>query len=204
MARQYTKELIKREFLKMLEEKSLKSITIARLAERCEINRNTFYYHYDDIYMLVKEILQDELEKVDKEFNETYSWEEGLLHAVSFFLEHKKAAQNIFRSIDKKDTDAYLYKACKVVMSKYVENQCRANHIEAKAEDKNLIIDFYVFALIGLLDKWIQDGMNGSPKALIYRLGKLFQGSIERSLRTSQQLDEDLEHRDKMEDRAEG
>lgn len=204
MARQYTRELIKREFLKMLEEMSLKSITIAKLAERCEINRNTFYYHYDDVYMLVKEILQDELEKVDKEFNETYSWEESLLHAVSFFLEHRKAAQNIFKSIDKKDTDAYLYKVCKVVMSKYVENQCQANHIEAKEGDKSLIIDFYVAALIGLLDKWIQEGMTGSPKTLIYRLGKLFQGSIERSLRISQQLYEDSERRDKMEGRAEG
>ena len=33
------------------------------LAERCEISRNTFYYHYDDVYSLVKAIFADELVK---------------------------------------------------------------------------------------------------------------------------------------------
>ena len=73
MARQYTKELIKREFLQLLEDKSFHSITIAMLAERCDISRNTFYYHYEDIYTLVKEILADELEKIDEEYNATLS-----------------------------------------------------------------------------------------------------------------------------------
>lgn len=188
MAKQYTKNLIKREFLKLLEKKNLKDITIARLAQECEINRNTFYYHYEDIYMLVKEILQDELIKVDAEFYETYSWEESLLHAVSFLLENKIAAQNIFRSIDKKDTDAYLYKICESVMNKYIENECQSKNIAAKEGDKILIRDFYRAALVGLLDKWIQDGMDESPDTVIFRIGKLFDGNIERSLRISEKL----------------
>ena len=88
LAKQYTKNLIKREFLLLVEEKSLKNITIAELADRCEINRNTFYYHYEDIYMLIKEILNDELAKIDEEFNYTNSWENSLLQAVSLSLIH--------------------------------------------------------------------------------------------------------------------
>lgn len=57
--------------------KSFHSITIAMLAARCDISRNTFYYHYDDVYSLVKEIFADELVKVNAEFNATLSWEEG-------------------------------------------------------------------------------------------------------------------------------
>lgn len=189
MARQYTKELIKREFLNIVEVKSLKNITIAELAEKCDINRNTFYYHYEDIYMLVKEILNDELEKIDKEFNNTYSWEDSLLHAVSFILENKKATQNIFKSIDKKDTDDYLFKVCEAVMEKYIKNECESKNIEAKEKDKILIRNFYRAALVGLLDKWIQDGMKEEPQLVIYRIGKLFDGNIERSLRISEELD---------------
>ena len=190
MAKQYTKNLIKREFLKLLEEESFNNITIAMLAERCEISRNTFYYHYEDIYMLVREILRDELEKVDEEFNETFSWEESLLHAVSFLLKNKKAAQNLFRSIDKKEIDSYLYKICESVMSRYVDNECQSKTIEAKEYDKRLVTDFYRAALVGLLDKWIQDGMKESPDKVIFRIGKLFDGNIERSLRISENLDE--------------
>lgn len=189
LAKQYTKNLIKREFLLLAEEKSLKNITIAELADRCEINRNTFYYHYEDIYMLIKEILNDELAKIDEEFNYTNSWENSLLQAVSFILNNKKATLNIFKSIDKVELDNYLFKVCESVMSKYVENEVKTKNINAKDTDKELIIDFYRAALVGLLDKWIQDGMKESPEHIITRIGSLFDGNIERSLRISEKLD---------------
>lgn len=188
MARQYTKNLIKEEFLKLLEEKNFNSITISMLSEKCDINRNTFYYHYEDVYSLVKEILTDEIKKVDQTFNSTFSWEKSLLIACSFLLENKKAAQNLFKSIDKADTDAYLYKICESVMSKYVENECITKNIKASEDDKALVTDFYRAALVGLLDKWILDGMEKSPDKFIYRLGDLFDGNIERSLRISEKL----------------
>lgn len=188
MAKQYTKNLIKEEFLKLLEERSFNSITISMISERCEINRNTFYYHYEDIYSLVKEILQDEIKRVDQEFNSSSSWENSLITASSFFMENKKAAQNLFKSIDKKDTDLYLYKICESVMTKYVENECQTKNIKANEEDKALVIDFYRAALVGLLDKWVLDGMEKSPDKFISRLGLLFDGNIERSLRISEKL----------------
>ena len=191
MAKEYTKNLIKKEFMKLLEEKSFNSITISMLSERCEINRNTFYYHYDDIYTLVKEILSDEIKKVNQEFNTSFSWEKSLIMASSFLLENKKAAQNLFSSIDKKETDTYLYKICESVMCKYVENECITKNIKASEEDKALVIDFYRAALVGLLDKWILDGMEKSPDDFVYRIGKLFDGNIERSLRVSEKLNKE-------------
>lgn len=188
MAKQYTKNLIKEEFMKLLEEKSFNLITITEIADKCEINRNTFYYHYEDIYTLVKEILADEIQKVDQEFDSSSSWEKSLITASSFFLDNKKAAQNLFKSIDKKDTDAYLYKICESVMSKYIENECLSKNIEATEEDKALVTNFYRIALVGLLDKWVLDGMDKSPDDFIYRIGKLFDGNIERSLRISESL----------------
>lgn len=188
MAKQYTKNLIKEEFMKLLEEKSFNLITITEIADKCEINRNTFYYHYEDIYTLVKEILADEIKKVDQEFDSSSSWEKSLITASSFFLDNKKAAQNLFKSIDKKDTDAYLYKICESVMSKYIENECLSKNIEATEEDKALVTNFYRIALVGLLDKWVLDGMDKSPDDFIYRIGKLFDGNIERSLRISESL----------------
>lgn len=188
MAKQYTKNLIKKEFIKLLSEKPFSSITIAMLADRCEINRNTFYYHYDDIYSLVREILSDEIAKVDLDFDETSSWESSMVAAVSFLLDNKKAAENIFRSIDKKDTDAYLYEVCESVMKKYIDKECELKDIRASEADKRIVVDFYRAALVGLLDKWIQDGMNETPEKIIYRIGKLFDGNIERSLRISEEL----------------
>lgn len=189
VARPYTKDLIKREFLTLLEEKSFHSITIAMLAERCEISRNTFYYHYDDVYSLVKEIFADELVKVNGEFDATLSWEERLLSGASFLVKNKRAAQNLFQSIDKKDTDAYLFELCESVMRRYVEAVCAEKGIRAQEADKRLVIDFYRAALVGLMDKWVQEGMQTSPEEAILRIGQLFDGNIERSLRISEGME---------------
>ena len=39
---------------KLLQKKFLDDITVKELVEECEVNRQTFYYHFQDIYDLVE------------------------------------------------------------------------------------------------------------------------------------------------------
>ena len=60
---QRTKKRIQETFLAMLEQESLDKITVKDLVDRCGMNRNTFYYYYQDLYALLEELLQEEAEK---------------------------------------------------------------------------------------------------------------------------------------------
>ncbi len=42
-------DAIKEAFMRLLNRKPLDKITVKEIVEECGINRNTFYYHYDDI-----------------------------------------------------------------------------------------------------------------------------------------------------------
>ena len=44
-----TKETIIDAFWQLLEEKPFNKITVQNIVERCTLNRNTFYYHFQDI-----------------------------------------------------------------------------------------------------------------------------------------------------------
>ncbi len=55
-----TKRAIKTSFLKLLNAKMLDKITVKDIVEDCGINRNTFYYHFEDVYALLQEIFEDE------------------------------------------------------------------------------------------------------------------------------------------------
>ena len=44
-----TKDAIKQTFLELLNEKPLNQITVKMIVEQCGINRNSFYYHYQDL-----------------------------------------------------------------------------------------------------------------------------------------------------------
>lgn len=62
-----TRGYIKGAFRQLLDEKSFKAITVREITERAEVNRATFYAHYEDKYALLHETLQaifrEELER---------------------------------------------------------------------------------------------------------------------------------------------
>ena len=64
MAQQYTRNMIRSVFIEMLDERPFDEITVTDLVTRCEINRKTFYYYYQDLYAVLTEIFQSELEAV--------------------------------------------------------------------------------------------------------------------------------------------
>ncbi len=51
-----TRILIKNTFSELLmEEKELNKITVTKLVQRADINRGTFYNHYDNIFAIAKD-----------------------------------------------------------------------------------------------------------------------------------------------------
>ena len=51
-----TKSAIKSSFIELLNEKELEKITIQDIANRADINRGTFYLHYEDKYLLLSDM----------------------------------------------------------------------------------------------------------------------------------------------------
>ena len=187
MARQYTREAIRNTFIQMLNERPLNKITVKDIVATCEINRNTFYYYYADIYAIIEEIFQMELQTVKEEYNDTFSWEESFLVAINFAIKNKKAIYHIYHSIQKERVEEYLYHVAGRVMTYYVEQESKK--IRASKADKELIISFYQSALTGMLLRWIASDMKADPDKIIRRIGQLFNGNIASSLHRSETLD---------------
>ena len=55
----FTRAAIKEAFLKLLNQRPLNQITIKDIVEDCGINRNSFYYHFEDLPALVEEMVAD-------------------------------------------------------------------------------------------------------------------------------------------------
>ena len=53
----FTERAIKASFLKLLNEQPLNKISVRMIVEDCGINRNSFYYHYQDIPTLLETIV---------------------------------------------------------------------------------------------------------------------------------------------------
>lgn len=187
MAKNYTKELIRKEFIDLLNKKTIHNVTVTELARKCDIERKTFYYHYENLTELVKEIFQEELSMVLEEFNETLSWEDSFILAAKFILDNKRAIKHLYQSDYREDVEKYVFSIAGEIMYKYVERA--SEDIDAKDVDKKLIAYFYQCALSSALIQWVATDMKTDPTIMTNRIGKLMDGNIFMSLKRSENLE---------------
>ena len=181
--RNQTKMMIRKALMNRLNKEPLSRITIRALCEDCGINHNTFYYYYADIYAVIQEYFDENLESVEAVYSRTDSWELSFLEAVRPVMKNRRAVYHIYYSIRKEDLEQYLYSVSGNIMQAFVDSILP--EVPAKEEDRKLIAHFYRCALTNIVLHWIADGMKQEPKDMITRIGYLFNGSIEEALRRS-------------------
>lgn len=60
----YTAELMNQALLALLEKKDIEFITVTEITKKAGVNRSTFYLHYDNVY----ELLEETIENLHKQF----------------------------------------------------------------------------------------------------------------------------------------
>lgn len=60
----FTQKAIRASFIKLLNQKPLSQITIKDIVDDCGVNRNTFYYYFQDLPDLVETITKEEAQRV--------------------------------------------------------------------------------------------------------------------------------------------
>lgn len=181
MSSRTTKKAIAYSLKELLLEKPLSKITISDISQRCDINRQTFYYHFQDITDLVEWICLEDADKVLKD-NKTYStWQEGFLSIFEIMRLDRPFIMNIFHSISLDTLYKYLYKLVYPLIYNVVNE--KAQGLIVIEEDKRFIADFFKYSFVALVLDWIEKDMKEDPKIIIDRLSILIEGTIEHALK---------------------
>ncbi|MFZ2538995.1 MAG: TetR/AcrR family transcriptional regulator C-terminal domain-containing protein [Oscillospiraceae bacterium] len=186
---QTTKKALAASLKKLLTQKPLDKITVIDIVEDCEVNRQTFYYHFQDIYDLVEWIFISDASKA-LEGKKTYAtWQQGFLQIFEYTLENKALILNAYHSISREQVERYLYDITYNLLIGVVEE--KAIGMSVRNDDKKFIADFYKFPFVGMMLDWIRLGMKEEPKIIIDRLSILIHDDITRALekyRTDQHI----------------
>ena len=183
---QFTKLAIINTFMSLLDEKPFDKITVTDIVNTCGINRNTFYYYYQDIYSLIHEIFNIETEKILKNTTSYSSLQDAFLKATKFAHEHKRAIFHLYNSINKAQIENYLYSVIGNVIQSFIESEAAAYNINE--EDIKIIATFYTHAFVGISLSWISEGMKTDIEAYIKKATVLFDGNLQNSFYNSQRL----------------
>ena len=166
---------------KLLNQKQVNKITVKEIVEDCGINRNSFYYHFDDIPSLIEEIFNDQVDElVNKQINSENIYD-SILEAIDFALQNKTAMLHIHNSASRDLFDRYMSRVAQRTVSEFFD-KLTDGYQNINPEDKEAVVMYYKSLLIGFVVEWLSDGMKYDLVGKIKRLCELFEGTTELAL----------------------
>lgn len=170
----FTKRAIKESFWKLLNEQPLTQISVRQIVEECGINRNSFYYHFQDIPSLIEEIVMDAANALIQKHPSITSIDEGVEAAFRFTLDNKKAILHICNSVNRNIYEQYLMRICEYVVTTYFDTVFEKDIVSKS--DRDIMILFIKCELFGLSIDWINTGMQDDASEKLKRLLLLCNG----------------------------
>ncbi|WP_026508511.1 TetR/AcrR family transcriptional regulator [Butyrivibrio sp. MC2013] len=178
MSKSTTKVAIAHAFKELLHEKSFDKITISDITDKCDINRQTFYYHFSDIIDLTEWICAVDTDKALKENKTATTWQEGFLSIFDIVRNDKNFIMNLYRHVPREYLYNYLYRMTYDLIYAAVDEVSGDLHV--REEDKEFIANFYKYGFVGLMIDWIEHDMQEDPKDIVKRLDMLISGTSEK------------------------
>lgn len=151
-----TRRRLRESFLQLLAEKPIHEISVKELTELADINRGTFYFHYQDIYALLHAIEDEFFVQFDRTLRESKmaadTLESPYLHAVFSFLGEN---QNFCRIMLGPHGDMQFVERIK----QRVDAQCsyfwRILAPDADPQRFGMYNAFIINGCIGLIQEWL-------------------------------------------------
>ena len=173
----YTKKIIMDTFMNLLEDNSLDKISVKDIVEECEINRNTFYYYYSDIYDLLEDVFRTETEKfLVGEVREDITFFEEYRRAADIILNYRKAVIHIYNSRKRDVLHNYLQTVSFELIGRFVRREAKGYDISA--QDIEYIIRFYSYAIVGNTMDWIERKMPTVNENFILKISNTFSATV--------------------------
>ena len=169
-----TKEIIKDTFWELLEEKPYNKITVKDIVTRCRVNRNTFYYYFQDIPTLMKDSIEDWMEKVIQQYGSVTSPVNCFTYMAEECMKRKNAFLHLFRSVQKDAFLSGLYKMGDDIIQIYLDNIGKYK----KIPQKEIYIKCYKCVFVGSLLDWLEEDASYDLKEFYEEIYKLSAGSI--------------------------
>lgn len=159
-----TKKMIVQSLKQLLQTTPLNKITIQNIVDGCHINRQTFYYHFQDIFDALSWMFVEEL-TIDLDSPQTlYNARERLLTLFEYILENRALCLNVIHSNAQDYLSRFLYNlAYQSVYRTFTEQGTGLNVTEAQYA---FVANFYTAGLLNVLMQWIRGGFKESPKDL--------------------------------------
>lgn len=176
-----TKRALADALKQMMQIKPIAKITVKDLVEICGVNRQTFYYHFNDVYNLLEWVFEEDANRVLPVDATLENWKQDVVLFFTYLYDNSSFALNVYHS----DSRLYMLKYLKSRVERCIRSfaDIVSEGMNIDKQDYDFVIEFYSNGVIGLIAQWMDQDMQ-TPKIITQeRLLKMLEDSVENMLK---------------------
>lgn len=176
----YTLEVIERSFLEFMQQKPITQITVKELCQKADINRSTFYSHYEDLSALLNDI-QDRIISDAEEMLDAYDYTQDsealamTTRLMTYLAENQRNSQTLFSNHG--DTE----------FQRKLITMAHRHLLQSFSSDPTIRKDLHVAYIstyvtqgsIAMIQHWLREGMQESPEEIATIITRISKAGID-------------------------
>lgn len=168
----YTKKMLKNALVQLMKQQHISTVSVKALCELADINRSTFYAHYNDQYDLLHQVEQEVMDNVrcylKKVMTESFDIKAPVIVLTCIF-EYAKENSELFQVLLSENSD-HVFQKDVIELSQIVSTRS-SDTLDERV--KEYITEFRTAGCISISQKWLKDGTIESPEEMSDLIGRL-------------------------------
>lgn len=170
-----TKHALAAALKQCMKQKPLDKISIREITDLCGLRRETFYYHFSDIYALVKWMFEEEALTLLRRHEGVQLWKEGLLDLFRYIQDNREFCLCALRSLGHGHLRRLFLQDLQAIVQRTVDQL--SQELGLPADD--LVTQFYSIALAGCIESWLIGELPYTPEELIQFADAMLQDHLQ-------------------------
>ena len=172
-----TKKQLAAVLKELMEVKSLEKISIQEVMEKAQLNRQTFYYHFEDIYDLLKWTLERETIDLLGDYKDENLWQEGYKDILLYLEKNKIFALNALNSLGHEHFNRFFHQQVYELIDQFVKQPSEILQ-EMEEQYLNFITHFFTVSITAVTISWLQGEMDFTVEELIQMVNRFLDDHI--------------------------
>ena len=187
----HTKKLLADSLKKTMKNKAFSKITVTEIINASGVNRKTFYYHFEDIFALLKWMFDEEAIEVVKHFDLLVNYEEAIRFVMNYVEENDYIISCAYDSIGREEMKRFFYADFVGVVTSVIDAAEQSLGISIDPSFKEYVAKFYTEALSGMLIDWVKEKDRTDRDKVIGYLTTIIEAALN-SIKMSAQSDDSV------------
>ena len=180
-----TKRALSQALKKRMETKPFSKITIQEIILDCGINRNTFYYHFQDMRDLLRWTLRNEAIDIVKKYDLAADYEAVILFVIDYLEQNQHILNCVYDSVGCDELKSYLVDDFTEIIESVVSLEEAVVGARLPEDYRKLLISFYREGISGLIIDYLHGGIDLTKENAVRYIADIFRLTLPQIIRNA-------------------